>query len=90
MNRILVFGLMSFCLLHPLAAQEYSKVEGVWNAAFIDLLLNDKLSLRSEFSQLTVVGNPASTSFNVGTGVYLLSILGYIAKMYAEKRTPQE
>ncbi|OUU22000.1 MAG: hypothetical protein CBC08_01715 [Flavobacteriaceae bacterium TMED48] len=54
MNKILVFGLMSFCLLQPLAAQEYNKVEGVWNATFIDLPLNDKLSLRSEFHFRTV------------------------------------
>jgi hypothetical protein len=54
MKKILVFGFMSLCLLQTLFAQEYSKVEGVWNATFIDLPLNDKLSLRSEFHFRTV------------------------------------
>ena len=65
------------------------KYVGIWGGLWAHKVVK-ALSLQSEYSQLTLVGNPASISFNVGTGVYLLSILGYIAKMYAEKRTPQE
>ena len=43
------FGLFCWCCISLLGAQEYSKQEGVWNAVFFDLPLNDKLTLRSEF-----------------------------------------
>lgn len=37
-----------------LTAQEYDKVNGVWNAAFLDFPLSDKMSLRTELHLRTI------------------------------------
>lgn len=50
----LISGVLYLFFYHLASAQEYDKVEGVWNAVFVDLPLGDKLSLRSEFHARTI------------------------------------
>ncbi len=52
--RILILGCLWLCLAQISFAQEYEKWEGVWNAAFIDVPLSDKLNLRSEIHLRTI------------------------------------
>ncbi len=54
MKKILISGLLICCFYQTAFAQEYDKVEGIWNAVFVDLPLSDKLSLRSEFHFRTI------------------------------------
>ena len=55
MTRKILLSVILFLLSYQVAtAQEYDKVEGVWNAVFVDLPLSDNLSLRSEFHTRTI------------------------------------
>ena len=47
---IVLFFMVSFSM----TAQEYEKINGAWNAVFLDHGLSDKFSLRSEFHLRTV------------------------------------
>ena len=42
------------CSLKFSFAQEYNKVNGIWNAAFLDLKLSNKMSLRTEVHLRTI------------------------------------
>ncbi|MEK9612495.1 MAG: DUF2490 domain-containing protein [Flavobacteriaceae bacterium] len=46
--------LILFSLMSKMHAQEYEKINGVWNALFLDYALSDKFSLRNEFHLRTV------------------------------------
>ena len=54
MKKILISGIVPLFFCQLLLAQEYDKVEGIWNAVFVDVPLSDKLSLRSEFHSRTI------------------------------------
>jgi hypothetical protein len=53
-RKILLSGILFLLSYQVATAQEYDKVEGVWNAVFVDLPLSDNLSLRSEFHTRTI------------------------------------
>ena len=53
-RKILLSGILFLLSYQVATAQEYDKVEGVWNAVFVDLPLSDNLSLRSEFHIRTI------------------------------------
>jgi hypothetical protein len=53
-KKILWFGLLSLCFCNSIDAQEYEKLEGVWNATFIDIPLNDKWGFRTELHFRTI------------------------------------
>ena len=53
-RKILLSGILFLLSYQVATAQEYDKVEGVWNAVFVDLPLSDNLSFRSEFHTRTI------------------------------------
>ena len=49
----LIFSL-SICFVNKSISQEYEKVNGLWNAAFVDLPISKKISFRTEFHSRTI------------------------------------
>ena len=49
----LIFSL-SICFINKSISQEYEKVNGLWNAAFVDLPISKKISFRTEFHSRTI------------------------------------
>ncbi len=47
-KRTLLFYAITLLFSSQLNAQEYNRVNGAWNAAFIDKKMNDKVDLRVE------------------------------------------
>ena len=47
-TKLRLLFVIVICFLKLSFAQEYDKVNGVWNAAFIDFPLSKKISLRTE------------------------------------------
>ena len=52
--KFLRLTILIFLVSFSMAAQEYEKIDGVWNAFFLDHSLSDKFTLRSEFHLRTV------------------------------------
>jgi hypothetical protein len=52
--KFIKLTVLLFLLSFSLNAQEYEKINGAWNAVFIDHGLSDKISIRSEFHLRTV------------------------------------
>ena len=52
--KFIKLTVLLFFLSFSLNAQEYEKINGAWNAVFIDHGLSDKISIRSEFHLRTV------------------------------------
>ena len=46
-KKLIIFLLLG--VTNNLYAQEYERVNGFWNATFLDLPISDKVSIRSEF-----------------------------------------
>ena len=51
--RFLIFSL-SICFVNKSISQEYERVNGLWNAAFVDLPISKKISFRTEFHSRTI------------------------------------
>ena len=49
----LIFSL-SICFINKSISQEYERVNGLWNAAFVDLPISKKISFRTEFHSRTI------------------------------------
>ena len=49
----LIFSL-SICFVNKSISQEYERVNGLWNAAFVDLPISKKISFRTEFHSRTI------------------------------------
>ena len=49
----LIFSL-SICFINKSISQEYERVNGLWNAAFVDLQITKKISFRTEFHSRTI------------------------------------
>ena len=49
----LIFSL-SICFINRSISQQYEKVNGLWNAAFVDLPISKKISFRTEFHSRTI------------------------------------
>ena len=49
----LIFSL-SICFINKSISQEYETVNGLWNAAFVDLPISKKISFRTEFHSRTI------------------------------------
>ena len=45
---------LSICFINKSLSQEYKKVNGLWNAAFVDLPISKKISFRTEFHSRTI------------------------------------
>ena len=54
--RLISFLIFSFsiCFINKSISQEYEKVNGLWNAAFVDLPISKKISFRTEFHSRTI------------------------------------
>lgn len=66
--------------IYTLSAQEYDKVNGIWNAIFLDFPLSDKLSLRTELHFRTI------SYFNVWNQQIFRPQLSYKASKYVSWR----
>lgn len=66
--------------IYTLSAQEYDKVNGIWNATFLDFPLSDKLSLRTELHFRTI------SYFNVWNQQIFRPQLSYNASKYVSWR----
>ena len=66
--------------IYSLSAQEYDKVNGMWNATFLDFPLSDKLSLRTELHFRTI------SYFNVWNQQIFRPQLSYKASKYVSWR----
>ena len=53
-TKLRLLFVIVICFLKLSFAQEYDKVNGVWNAAFIDFPLSEKISLRTELHLRTI------------------------------------
>ena len=49
----LIFSL-SICFINKSISQEYERVNGLWNATFVDLPISKKISFRTEFHSRTI------------------------------------
>lgn len=53
-GNILFFVIVSLLVSPKLKAQEYDKLNAIWNAAFLDVAISDKTSLRTEVHWRTI------------------------------------
>ena len=45
---------LSICFINKSISQEYEKVNGLWNATFVDMPISKKISFRTEFHSRTI------------------------------------